>query len=514
MEAKRILSEILALTLATVVLLCNISVSVFATEVDYSETEILPAEEFETNGEIELVAGETSTDFIGDSMITVSVEYTNPLFMAFDYSQFISVDEAALIVRDNLRSHVNDFTVFIATNTPDYREAYMQLLYTAENHTGNPIEGDYLVWQTGDMQILINLLVNNGTYYYIMHFIVPYYTTIEQEAELDMVVNQILDSLNLYNASDYDKVKGIYDYLCQNVTYDYAHSGDASYTLKHSAYAALVQKNAVCQGYALAFYRLALSLGIDARIVGGTANGGAHDWNIVELGGRYFDLDATWDAGRTNYKYFLKSEEHFADHVRYDEYNTGRFVTRHPISSQDYYEAEFTVIDGTLISYNGVGGDVVIPEGVTEIGEGAFRNEANITSITVPTSVMTVSDNAFDCNASKIIFKSKDTFISNSFNTIGLNTVIRGYADSTAKAYADMFGRVFEEISNNDGDIDGNGIVDNNDAVYLLYASIFGTEEYPVSQDCDYNNNGIIDEQDATYLLYHTLFGAEEYPLN
>ena len=77
-----------------------------------------------------------------------------------------------------------------------------------------------------------------------------------------------------------------------------------------------------------------------------------------------------------------------------------------------------------------------------------------------------------------------------------------------------MFGRAFEEISENSGDIDGDGIVDNNDAVYLLYAAIFGTEEYPVSQDCDYNHNGMIDEEDATYLLYHTLFGAEDYPLN
>ena len=509
MNAKRLLSGIITVAMVITLVFTSFSVEVFATEVENIETETQLTEETTQ------VMNELSTDVFGDNMITVTVEYTSPLLMAgINLSQFISTEEAAVIVRDNFRNHINDFTVMIATNTPDYREAYMNLLFAAENHTGNPKEGDYIVWQTGDMELIINLLVRDNTYYYIVRFLVPYYTTAEQEAELDIAVNQILDSLNLYNASDYDKVKGIYDYLCQNVTYDYAHADDPTYTLKHSAYAALVHNTAVCQGYALAFYRLALTLGIDARIVGGTANGGAHDWNIVELGGKYFDLDPTWDAGRANYKYFLKSEEHFADHARYDDYLSDRFVTRHPVSSLDYYEAEFTVIDGTLISYNGIGGDVVIPEGVIEIGEGAFRNEANITSITVPASVISVSDSSFDCNASKITFKSKDTFIANTFSTIGFNTVIRGYADSTAKAYADMFGRAFEEISENSGDIDGDGIVDNNDAVYLLYAAIFGTEEYPVSQDCDYNHNGMIDEEDATYLLYHTLFGAEDYPLN
>ena len=63
------------------------------------------------------------------------------------------------------------------------------------------------------------------------------------------------------------------------------------------------------------------------------------------------------------------------------------------------------------------------------------------------------------------------------------------------------------------GDVDGNGVVDNNDAIHLLYNTIFGDEDYPLNQTCDFSANGKIDNEDAIYLLYHTIF-PESYPLD
>ena len=63
------------------------------------------------------------------------------------------------------------------------------------------------------------------------------------------------------------------------------------------------------------------------------------------------------------------------------------------------------------------------------------------------------------------------------------------------------------------GDLDNNGVVDTDDAIYLLYYTLFGDELYPAWCNCDLNSDGVEDTDDAIYLLYHTLFGEELYPL-
>ncbi len=63
------------------------------------------------------------------------------------------------------------------------------------------------------------------------------------------------------------------------------------------------------------------------------------------------------------------------------------------------------------------------------------------------------------------------------------------------------------------GDVDGNKVVDSRDAVYLLYNTIFGDGEYPLTQPADFNGDGVTDADDAVYLLFFTLFGEAIYPL-
>ena len=63
------------------------------------------------------------------------------------------------------------------------------------------------------------------------------------------------------------------------------------------------------------------------------------------------------------------------------------------------------------------------------------------------------------------------------------------------------------------GDQDGNGSVNTDDAIYLLYNVMFGDGDYPVNQECDFDGNGTVNTDDAIYLLYHVMFGEEDYPL-
>ena len=62
---------------------------------------------------------------------------------------------------------------------------------------------------------------------------------------------------------------------------------------------------------------------------------------------------------------------------------------------------DFTITaKGILKKYKGPGGDVVIPEGVTKIGERAFLYCRNLTNIVIPESVTEIGDDAFhDCSS-------------------------------------------------------------------------------------------------------------------
>ena len=55
---------------------------------------------------------------------------------------------------------------------------------------------------------------------------------------------------------------------------------------------------------------------------------------------------------------------------------------------------EFEIKGTTLVKYNGRGGDVVIPYGITEIGGGAFLF-AKITRAAIPDSVTYIGAMAF-----------------------------------------------------------------------------------------------------------------------
>lgn len=57
---------------------------------------------------------------------------------------------------------------------------------------------------------------------------------------------------------------------------------------------------------------------------------------------------------------------------------------------------DFIIENGTLMKYKGKEPDVVIPDSVTSIGEGAFCNCDSIVSITVPTGVVHVGVQAFE----------------------------------------------------------------------------------------------------------------------
>lgn len=250
-----------------------------------------------------------------------------------------SLEDVIAAVRQGLEGRQETITVSFTTQT--YSDNLSRdVLTAAVAHTGVPTQGDYLRWQLGKCQMSSSGYAYGEDYYLTLTYTQEYYTTAQQEAQLDVAVKELLDLLDVYTATDYEKVCAIYDHICENVEYDYAGLAAQDSMLIYTAYAALINGTSVCQGYANLFYRLALELGVDARLISGIGNGGGHGWNIVKLNGKYYNLDATWDAvysqAGLEYTYFLLCEENFEDHMPDAEYLTEEFRSAHPMADKDF----------------------------------------------------------------------------------------------------------------------------------------------------------------------------------
>ena len=126
---------------------------------------------------------------------------------------------------------------------------------------------------------------------------------------------RVHDSLVDSTMSQYERVKAFHDYLCDTVTY--RKTGPES----HTAYGALVNHAAVCQGYTQAMDLLCFLSGIDCEHIFGqaTANGVTeyHAWVRVNIDGNWYNVDPTWDDQVTyiSYDYFLVSDGHMDGHI-------------------------------------------------------------------------------------------------------------------------------------------------------------------------------------------------------
>lgn len=131
---------------------------------------------------------------------------------------YASAEKAGNAVREHLKNREESIVVGIQTASNDSQIMH-DVFDSALAHTGIPTEGDYLAWQYGGWKGSMSGYVSNGVYYLTLTYTVTYYTTAEQEAEMDTAVANLLAELNLGTANDYDKVEGIYDWICKNISY-------------------------------------------------------------------------------------------------------------------------------------------------------------------------------------------------------------------------------------------------------------------------------------------------------
>ena len=265
------------------------------------------------------------------------------LFGSSTGQYFSDYDSAVLYLRKQMVSRETKINLNFPESwfTSHKDGLYWDLLYDAmkcdDSSTGQ--EGDALLYGYAGCN------VSYSTAGYIK-YTMAYHSNAEQEAKLTEAVAAAMEKLQLNGLSEAKKITKIHDYICNHVDYAYNSTEEQIYT----AYGALCTGKAVCQGYAVLFYRLCKEAGLSVRIISGTGNGGAHAWNIVRIGSKYYNVDCTWDGQdtATYNEFLLKSEADFSDHTReswevagnhYLDYTSAEFNAQYPMTEKSWDES-------------------------------------------------------------------------------------------------------------------------------------------------------------------------------
>lgn len=149
--------------------------------------------------------------------------------------------------------------------------------------------------------------------------------TDDAQAEMDQNVIEAMELVADQGLTDTDKALILHDYLVEQVTYNWEvdvalRKGESMEEVEkrtgvriYTAYGALVEGDAVCQGYALAYKLLLDRCGVDCKVV--SSDRMNHVWNLVEIDRNWYHVDATWDdpvpdlPGYCGHGNFLRSDE-------------------------------------------------------------------------------------------------------------------------------------------------------------------------------------------------------------
>ena len=265
-----------------------------------------------------------------------------------------NIDTLAGKIRDNAVIRKNSFIIYSKITTTENMsdEFFTNYVLNLRNKalsqslSVSSSDGDYLKWSWMNFAVPSSkywVNESNGfyTYYFNLNILFSYYTTYEQEQTVN---NEVESFIRLYiDSSDsrFEKICKIYDYITANITYDYENLYDDSYKLKHTAYAAIHNKTAVCQGYATLLYKMLKEVGInEVRVI----TSSDHAWNAIKIGSWYYDVDSTWDAptnakNLNDWNFFLRGTNYFntlSSHTMEDCFNEAEFLANYPLSSSDY----------------------------------------------------------------------------------------------------------------------------------------------------------------------------------
>lgn len=282
---------------------------------------------------------------------------------------FEDFTSATAYLREQMAQHQTDIEVVVVLDhelSEDELTARAEtILKEAMAQTGSSREGDAISSDFLGAEYSVDEVTDGAYFGCFFDYTVTYKTNSQQERELEQAVINKMIELCAGTPSDYEIVRQIYDYICSTVTLDTTSTGEN--VLAYSAYAAMQQHRATSEGYAALFYRMCQQAGISARIVSGTVNGEANEWNIVNINGSWYNVDCAMDAYENpltrNYQWFLESDADFGNHVADDAWwnPTGAFYARseasYDVPETDRCFVGLAYVDGIWYYYRNGGVD-------------------------------------------------------------------------------------------------------------------------------------------------------------
>ena len=182
----------------------------------------------------------------------------------------------------------------------------------------------------------------------------PFDRSEEIEREWEMV-----QKLTENCTTDIEKALVVHDHLVRTITY----TSELGNFIAHDIEGGILEKQCICEGYALAYKYYMNRLGVPCKVVGGTSKRAPHAWNQIEIDGKWYFVDATWDDiddmdHTVKHSYFLKSGEAFAkDHI----WDTERYE---PCTDTTYDKVAWDNMSRKMSAYKG---SLIVP--------GFFQND-------------------------------------------------------------------------------------------------------------------------------------------
>lgn len=286
----------------------------------------------------EIAAGIGEGKFEPYSTVTRE-QYAQFLYKTLKYKNTNTQDtgDAALLTafKDEVQKRINAYETNITLpykTTNSNLEEVMNTLFNAYKEVAS--KNEYTNYNRSNVSY--GLSGSPGNYTFTLK--ITYRETKEQTEYVMKQAKAIVSSIIQVGMDDHEKVKAIHDYVVKHASYDTSYKA-------YTAYEALVNRSAVCQGYALLTYQLLKEAGIENHFVVGTGEGQPHAWNLVKIEKKWYHLDTTFDdpvpdeQGRVTYSYFNLSDEQIA---RNHEWNRGDY----PQATTNYYDTLTSKIAG------------------------------------------------------------------------------------------------------------------------------------------------------------------------